>query len=376
MSKTPFVKITSEDILSAHINGLGNAINNIETVLDMQTKIISDNRLDPVTDMENVNDRYRIYEGTVRCWLTSPAPIIKRNGTVVQSSEYIIQPAYGVVVFHSPQKAGDNITVSATVINSVSGKINEIEEAIDTVEQSTTQNSTSISSINKDIKTMKDDITTLKNKPSGGGSAPKELSVNIGVKAKTLTNSSNNCIPPEDSDAWIVGEGILIPSGVYEAFPFIIEQHCRVSQIEIENTTLSGGGVFVRACIYKADPVTGNPKTYVARSKDYRDLDKETGLKYLTFDTNLEPGLYYIAMYYSGSAFMRGMRNEYCLGLNVGDNNKSKINNSDGWPKIGSVRTAAGQPTNFPENTDFPAIQYYCGREATASPIIKIVEQM
>ena len=42
MSKNSFNKLSSQDILSAHINGLSSAIEKIENVLDMQTSTVED----------------------------------------------------------------------------------------------------------------------------------------------------------------------------------------------------------------------------------------------------------------------------------------------------------------------------------------------
>ncbi|WP_294402644.1 hypothetical protein [uncultured Clostridium sp.] len=353
MSKTPYTKLTSEDILSAHITGLGYAINNIETVLNMDTTTITDVQMDAVKDMSDSSDRYRIYECSKRCWLTSPAPVIKRNGTKVASTEYAIQPAYGTIVFHQQQKSSDSITVSATVVNGTSAVIKRINDA----------------------------IAEIKNGITGGGSssdgttvATTEDSVDIGIVSRYITNSCDGGKVP-DSSGYTSG-GMAVPTGTYEAFPFIIKAPCKVDHIRIECMGASVSGVFLRACIYKADPVTGNPKEYVKRGKAKAEMSGATGYKYVYFDgANLEPGLYYIAMYFSGTSSVKGLKNANCIGLNLGDNYKSKINNSGNYPKISSIRTASGQPADFPENTNFPTIQYYCGREATASPQIKIVEQ-
>ncbi|MGV8167746.1 MAG: hypothetical protein ACLKAL_09890 [Alkaliphilus sp.] len=62
----------------------------------------------------------RIYEGTIRNWLESPIPTIKRGGIVVASDEYVLYAAQGAVVFNAQQAIGAVITADFTHIASTS----------------------------------------------------------------------------------------------------------------------------------------------------------------------------------------------------------------------------------------------------------------
>jgi len=120
MAQTPFKDLGSVDILAGHVSGLQHAVNKLEAVLNMRTASVTDHVLTPVADQDDPNLRYRIYEGTIRNWLESPAPVIKRNGQVVSTSEYTVYPAYGVVVFHEQQPSNAQITADVTYITSQS----------------------------------------------------------------------------------------------------------------------------------------------------------------------------------------------------------------------------------------------------------------
>ncbi|HEY8414989.1 MAG TPA: hypothetical protein VIK99_04380, partial [Thermaerobacter sp.] len=116
MAQTPFRDLGSVDILAAHVSGLQHAVNKIEQVLNMRTSSVTGHVLTPVTDQDDPALRYRIYEGSIRNWLEDPAPVIRRNGQVVPSSEYVLHPAYGVVVFHQQQAANAQITADFTCV--------------------------------------------------------------------------------------------------------------------------------------------------------------------------------------------------------------------------------------------------------------------
>lgn len=124
MAQTPFHDLGSTDILAAHISGLQHAINKIEQVLNMRTASITGHQLVPVTDQDDPNLRYRIYEGTIRNWLEDPEPVIKRDGQVVSPSEYTVYPAYGVVVFNQQQPPNAQITADFSYVAGQSEVVN------------------------------------------------------------------------------------------------------------------------------------------------------------------------------------------------------------------------------------------------------------
>ncbi|MDQ0273003.1 hypothetical protein J2S17_004897 [Cytobacillus purgationiresistens] len=117
---TPYRDIKSTDILAAHISGLQHSINKIESIIDMKTQTVAGHKLTAVSDQPDSSYHFRIYEGTIRNWLDTPSPRVYRNNSEVASSEYTLQPAYGVLVFHEAQSPLDVITVDINYIGNTS----------------------------------------------------------------------------------------------------------------------------------------------------------------------------------------------------------------------------------------------------------------
>lgn len=120
MSITPFKKVTSREIYGADISALQDAINKLETILAMHTASVTGHVLQETSDQPEAAMHRRIYEGTVRNWLESPAPVIRRGGVVVPVGEYALFAAQGMVVFHAQQPVGTAITADFTHIHSSS----------------------------------------------------------------------------------------------------------------------------------------------------------------------------------------------------------------------------------------------------------------
>lgn len=114
MAITPFRRVPSREIYGADISGLQDAVNKIETILDMLTSSITNHALLAVSDQAEPALHRRIYEGTVRGWLETPEPVIRRGGVVVPVGEYTLFAAQGAVVFHAQQAADDIITADFT----------------------------------------------------------------------------------------------------------------------------------------------------------------------------------------------------------------------------------------------------------------------
>ena len=120
MAITPFKKVTSREIYGADISGLQDAMNKIETVLDMSTAATINHTLLAVSDQPESALHRRVYEGTIRNWLESPAPVIYRGGVVVPSGEYTLYAAQGAVVFSQQQATATAITADFTHIRAES----------------------------------------------------------------------------------------------------------------------------------------------------------------------------------------------------------------------------------------------------------------
>lgn len=114
MAVTPFKKIPSREIYSADISGIQDAINKVETVLDMHTSTATDHELQAVSDQAELAMHRRIYEGTLRNWLETPAPTVRRGGDIVPPAEYVLYAAQGMVVFSAQQASDAVITADFT----------------------------------------------------------------------------------------------------------------------------------------------------------------------------------------------------------------------------------------------------------------------
>lgn len=211
MAKTTFNKVTSQDILSAHINGLANGINNLETALNMGTSTISGHLLTAVNDMEEIENRNRIYEGTIRNWTTSP--IVKRNGTVVSSSEYVTQPAFGVVVFHNPQSTTDVITVDITYINDSSVRLEDIEN---------------------DVSTLKTDVEELKERPVSSGSSVAGVWGNNLITTNCWLSNYNGALKTPVTE-------YTTTSGIWDLIPIVVYEQTTFDKMKIMCSANSSG---------------------------------------------------------------------------------------------------------------------------------------
>lgn len=120
MSITPFQQVTSREIYGADISGLQDAVNRCESVLGLGTAAVTGHAMLAVNDQLDTTAHRRIYEGTIRGWLLSPAPVIRRGGVVVSAAEYLLLAAQGTVVFHVQQTEGAIITADFTHVTNVS----------------------------------------------------------------------------------------------------------------------------------------------------------------------------------------------------------------------------------------------------------------
>jgi len=120
VAKTPFKRVASRDIYGADISGLQDAVNKLETVLELDVSSIENHTLSPVEDQPEEALHRRIYEGDMRNWLESPAPVVRRSGETVPAGEYILYAAQGMVVFHEQQPSGVTIAADFSYVHSTS----------------------------------------------------------------------------------------------------------------------------------------------------------------------------------------------------------------------------------------------------------------
>lgn len=130
----------SSEIQSPLIAGITEGLNKLSAVLNLKTGTLEDVQLTAVSIDNDEKNKNRIYEANFgnRLWLSSPAPVIKKNGSeITQSgSNFTIDYIGGSITFSAESKPsdGDKITVSATYIIAESDALEKINTALSAVQ--------------------------------------------------------------------------------------------------------------------------------------------------------------------------------------------------------------------------------------------------
>lgn len=125
MAKTNWQDPKSSEIRSTHISGLQEAVGKLEESIGLETVAETDI---PLTEVFISNDdRCRIYQAPEgkRNWLSSPAPVIKKNGVVI-TDDFEIDYGGGAVIFTTPISESDIVTADATYTKKIDDKQLEI----------------------------------------------------------------------------------------------------------------------------------------------------------------------------------------------------------------------------------------------------------
>lgn len=330
VATTPYFDLSSEDILSAHISALQANINKLESVLDLVTTQVTGHVMNPVADQTDQTLRYKIYEGVDRNWLTSPSPIIYRNGTVVNSSEYTLHAAQGAIVFLNQQKSTDAITYDATIITGNSNLLNNLSQGVAT---NTTNIQTNTSNISKNT-------LVTNNVPGTLWQAPQTY--------MTHTVSS-----------WLstVGAATLataVSSGVnnMDAFPFVVTEPSTFDKMRINIGTGSASGLGLMA-VYSN--VNNYPGVLLAKTNEFSTV--ATGVQEVPFasgDLVLQPGKYWIVRWQSQSISLNdGLAAN--MAIPIGDSTDATIMDNGGsgavmaccGVRVTITYNAANLPTTF-----------------------------
>lgn len=119
MSKTNFQDPGSGEIISPHISGLQEAVGKIEDILGMQTTTESDIILTEVYVSDS--DRYRIFQAPIgkRNWVSSPAPVIKKNSVIILDG-FTIEYSGGAIILTTNALETDVFTADTTFVISSS----------------------------------------------------------------------------------------------------------------------------------------------------------------------------------------------------------------------------------------------------------------
>ena len=121
MAKTNWQDPQSTEIISPHISGLQEAIGKIEESIGIETQAETGIALSEV--FISNDDRYRIYQAAEgkRNWLSSPAPVIKKNGVII-NDDFVIEYGGGAVIFTNPLTIDDVLTADVTYTVKIEGK--------------------------------------------------------------------------------------------------------------------------------------------------------------------------------------------------------------------------------------------------------------
>lgn len=351
MANTPYNNVGSQDILSAHINGLASGIGNIEKILDLKTEVATNLALSPLNDMSDIDLKHRIYEGSVRNWLSTPTPIVKKNGLVVNEGDYSIQEGFGVVVFNNQLTANDVVTVDVTYVKDASNKIEQIEN----------------------------DIVALQGNP--GVLAPPQ-SIFQHDKAY-LTHSKSGYLPKS------VCASIGSASNSIELFPLFVRETTTVNEVSIRlSADHTATTAWVMVGIYNDNgsnypgslrTQTGKITCSTANTSVVGQLDENVG------EVTLQPGLHWMAIYYSSAIKVDGIQHYHAQEIvdEVGFKNCSGTDNlnSEVIGKTCAIRltnlvfgtVTTSLPVAFPTSTGFDKVNFmYLGRVGYCSPLLKV----
>ena len=326
MANTPYERLGSEDILSAHVNGIQYSIGNIETALKLGTAKVTGARLSPVVDMEDSSLRYRIYEADKRGWLKTPAPVIYRGGTVVSPDEYTLQPAYGVIVFTVQQPASAVITASFTHVAGDSERLKEIEVATSKINKIATD----LDTLDGKVSGIDTRLTTVENSSgSGGGEGPVALPTQMGASPLYLSGSYishfrkdyrpfTNDNPSDYNKYTHKPEfNILCLGGTIDAFPLYLNRRTSFKQAGVM-LGANSYAVRTRVGIYSDDNL--RPKDLIFGTSDIIINPNTWG--FADIDLTLEAGLYWIARQDKSDSTWNGLNRNSAETLEVfdGDN--------------------------------------------------------
>lgn len=367
MANTPFDKIGSEDILSAHVNGIQYSIGNIETALNLGTAKVTGARLTPVVDMDDSALRYRIYEADKRGWLTDPAPIIYRNGSVVNPDEYSLQSAYGVIVFTVQQSTSAVITATFTHVAGDSERLKAIEVATDKVNKIETD----LNTLDGRVDGIDSRVTAVENSAgSGGGGGSVALPNYLSASPLYMSGSYishfrkdyrpfKDKVDPSEYDLHTHKPefNILCLGGTIDAFPLFLNRKTSFKQAGIM-LGANAYAVRVRVGIYSDDNL--RPADKIFSTSDIIINPNEWGFE--DIDLTLEAGLYWIARQDKSDSQWNGLNRNSVETLEIFNGDMfardladplEYLNTYGGYRSTGNAWTDGGtMPSKFPTSAE------------------------
>lgn len=284
MSKTPFKRINSREIFGADISGVQDAVNKLETVLEMHTAHTANHPLAPIVDQLEETRHRRIYEGNIRNWLEEPAPVIRRNAEIVSSEEYTLYAAQGMVLFHEQQPQGINVAAGFTYISATSPFTGHVEAGGTVHAPATPESSRFLSAADK---VRLDALDLLRYRRVG--------LYHAGITASALA-------------------GLATSANNLDMLPFYVPVAQAFDRIAVSVTTLAAGNA--RLGIY-ADTGAVYPGELVL---DAGVVTTGTaGTRALTISLVLAPGLYWLARLQDAAPSLQGLSTAGMIALGSED---------------------------------------------------------
>lgn len=350
---TPYIDLHSEDILSAHISALQHNINKLETVLDLITTAKTGQPLIAVSDQMDPSLQYKIYEGIDRNWLTTPSPIIYRNGTVVASSEYTLKAAQGSVVFIAQQLPTDVITGDYTMLTGNSRILNSLSQTADTV-------ATNTQNIATNTQNITNNANAIKNQGSPAFHAVGTWRTHMGtVSAPTPQYQT----------------GVSTGTNNMDAFPFWVSEPTNYDAMRV--TIGTGAGAKLKMGIYANS--NGYPSTKIAETVEGNP--STTGDLILAFSNGnitLQPGMYWLVRWQDASPTLNNcLYNTQALPIGESTDTTNLMDSlSTGAYPIGAIRVTIA-PYDSILRSPFPSVgaggAHFIKRSSYCSPWIRRV---
>lgn len=143
MAKFPYFDPKDSEVLSPLIAGLTEGLNKVSDILNLTTSSKSDVAMEKLTwvNEKGVTEIGKLYQAPQgqKMWLASPAPVIKKNGTVITptADHFTIDYVGGSIFFDDGFLLKDNdvVTASFTFVSPNSSVIDALSQATETLQE-------------------------------------------------------------------------------------------------------------------------------------------------------------------------------------------------------------------------------------------------
>lgn len=241
MAKTNWQDPKTSEIRSTHISGLQEAVGKIEESIGVET--VSETNIPLEEVFISNDDRCRIFQAPEgkRNWLSSPTPVINKNGTVI-IDDFEIDYGGGAIIFTNPILPTDTLTADVTYTKKVEGKGLSTNDYTDNEKQKNQDNADNIVNLIQYVGDLENLTTEEKSNIVG---ALNEIDNDIKThKAEKATQAKSGHV--------MQGVGVSIDTnGVLSAGEFKLGNFIRDVSLEGEQT-ISGIGFRPRCALFFA----------------------------------------------------------------------------------------------------------------------------